>query len=292
MGQGYEQAQTTWGAWVKVMPVGDFKQFSMPKLSAFSDMDVIPDGHPFKYGSLSDKREGGQATVKGKALNIPWQVFVNDDLNSMTRVPGLMGSSYNWRQNKDVYDELWGPAGVGVTMNEDSVACFNSAHGNYDTGAGAPSTTTLGAARTKMRNQTAPKAEKSDADRPLNLVPAWIIHGTSLETTTEQLLSNIGRDISKSNDITIQPFAQGGRTPLQIIVDAYLETLTTTGWYLACSQNQLESIVMLALDGVASPSVRSEDSRVGEALGMNFDVYGAYDVMTADYRSLYYHAGA
>ena len=111
-----------------------------------------------------------------------------------------------------------------------------------------------------------------------------------METTTEQLLGT-RYDISKTNSITPNPFAVGGRTPLEIVVDAYLETLTTTGWYLAASQAQIESIILLALDGQVSPNVRSENSRVGEALGVNYDVFGAYAPLCGDPRGLYFHAG-
>jgi len=291
LGEGYANAQTTWASWVKVIPVRDFKAFDLPKVSVFGDMDVIPEGKPFNLGSLSDKKETETVKVRGRSMNVSMQALVNDDLGALARIPSMMGAAYNFSQNKVIYDYLYGSTGVGPTMNEDSVALFNSAHTNYETGAGAPSTTTLSVGRKKMRNQTAPKGEGKDTAQPLNLFPSYIIHGTSLETTTEQLLGS-QYDTAGTNSITLQPFAQGGRTPLQIVVDAYLETLTTTGWYLAANQSQIETIVLLALDGQVAPTIRSEDSRVGEALGINYDVYGAYAPLAGDYRGLYFHKGA
>jgi len=294
MSIGYTQAPSTYQAWVKILPVKDFRAYTLAKLSAFSDMDVIPEGFPFKHGALSDLKETGSISVKGKTLTIPWQVFVNDDLAAMARVPQLIGASFAFRQNKDVYDTLYG-TGTGPTMTEadsnGSYACFTTSRGNLASTGGAPSITTLSAGRKAMRNMTAPKGEQTDGPRPLNLVPQFIIHGTSLETTTEQLIGT-RTDITSAGSLAINPFAVGGRTPLQIVVDAYLETKTSTGWYLAASPAMIETIVLLALDGQVQPTIRSEESRVGEALGINWDIYGAYGVMCGDFRGLYFNAGA
>lgn len=293
LGAGFEAAPTTWEPWVKVVSVADFKTFKLPKISGFSEIKDLPEGAAFDRGVFSDKYESGAITVKGRSLNVSWQTIVNDDLGALGRIPSAMGSSYNWRINKDVYDQLYGAAGVGATMLEDSTACFTTGHGNFlaQGSGGAPSITTLGTARKAMRNQTGPKAQNDDTSRRLNLVPAFLICGTTLETTVEQLLMSKA-DISKSNDITYNPFTAGARTPLVPIIDAYLDSKTTTGWYLATNQNMMETIVLLALEGRVAPYIRSEDSRVGESLGVNWDIYGAFAAMTADYRGLYYNYGA
>jgi len=294
IGVGYSNAMTTWASWAKVMPVSDFKTFSLNKLSVFGDMETIAEGQPFTQGALSDKKESGSVTVRGKSLNIPMQVFVNDDMSALVRIPTLMGNAWNFSQNKNFYDTLYG-SGTGPTMEEadsnGTYTCFNSYRANYASGAGAPSVTTLSTARAAMRNQSAPKGKASDTAQRLNLVPRFIVVGTTLETTVEQLLLT-RTDVATAGSLAYNPFAQGGSTPIQIVVDAYLDSLTTTGWYLIADQNQIESMIMLALNGQAAPTVRSEDSRVGEALGVNYDVYGAYGIMCGDYRGMYFHAGA
>ena len=295
IGIGYSNAPSTFGSWVKTVPVSDFKNYSVAKVSTFGDMDTIPEGFPFQQGAISDKKEQGAVSVKGKSLNISMQTFVNDDAGALTRIPQMMGAAYNWQQNKAVYDYLFGSAAVGPTLLEaDSnggYTAFNTYRNNFASGAGVPSVSTLSTARIAMRNQTAPKGKASDTAQRLNLVPSFIISGTTQETTIEQLLMT-RTDVASAGSLAYNPFAVGGRNQLQIIIDAYLDSLSTTVWYLAANQNMIESIVLLALNGQLAPTVRSEESRVGEALGVNYDVFGAYAPMMVDFRGMYCHKGA
>jgi hypothetical protein len=142
-----------------------------------------------------------------------------------------------------------------------------------------------------MRNQTAPKGQASDTAQKLNLVPSFIISSATNETTIEQLLLT-RTDVATAGSLAYNPFAVGGSTQLQIIIDGYIGGLSTTVWWLAASQSLIESMAMLALNGQVMPSVRSEDSRVGEALGINYDVYGAYAPFMVDFRGMYCHKGA
>lgn len=290
LGVGYDESAATWQAWVPVKPVSDFKTYSHVKTSTFADMLEIPEGAPFKRGAFSDKKETGSVSVYGRSLTVSMQAIANDDLDAITRFPMSMGNAWSWFINKLIYDELYGSAGVGATLTEDSKAVFHTDHGNLITDGGAPSVETLAAGRKALRNMTAPKGSRDDTARRLNLVPRYLVVPSSLETAAEQIILSRG-DISKTNDITINPFAANGRTPLELVVDAYLDSKTTTGWYLATNSAQMEHLMLLALNGQVRPTVRSEDSRVGEALGVNWDLYGSVGTMTADYRGLYHNDG-
>jgi hypothetical protein len=262
-------------------------------------MDTINESEAFSHGAFTDKKETGSVTVKGKTVTISWQAIVNDDLGAITRIPEIVGASFRAKQNRDVYYALYG-TGTGPTMTEldsgSATACFTALRGNYASGAGAPSVSTLATARKAMRLMSAPKGEGSDIARPLNLVPSFIIAGAALEQTIETLLMSqngyTAIDPAGTNLNTYNPFGNGGRTSLQMIIDPVIDGKTTTGWWLAASPSQIETICILALNGQLMPTIRSEESRVGEALGINWDIYGAYGVMCGDHRGLYFHAGA
>lgn len=293
LGVGFDVSRTTYDRWTKMQPVSDFKSFKVNKLSDFSDIKTIPEGVAFERGTFSDKKESGSVSVRGRSLNISWQAIVNDDLGALTRAPMAMGGAWARHVNKMVYDELYG-SGVGATLAEDSTAVFTSGHGNYVTsGSGAAiSVTTLAAGRKAMRKQTAVKAQNDDGGTgTLNLMPAYLICGAYSETTAEQV-TGVQYDITSAvNSITPNPFQVRGSCPLELVVEPYIDALDEKFWYLATRPTDCETIIVLALDGRVAPYIRSEESRVGEALGVNWDVYGAVGVLTADYRGLYLNEG-
>jgi hypothetical protein len=294
LGMGYDNANTTFDKWMKVWNAKDFKNQSVVKMSSFGDMDTIPEGFPFQHGAFSDKKEQGAVSVKGKTVTISMQTFVNDDINALTRIPEALGRSYKKHQNKLAYDYLFGTAAVGPTLLEaDSnggYSAFNSYRGNFASGTGVPSISTLNAARKAMALQTGVKGKASDTAYPQNYIPKYFITGAT-QTPYIENVQNTRTNVDTNASLGYNPYSnEVGNTKLILISDGYIDTLSTTAWWLAT--DEIETIVMLALDGKLQPTTRSEDSRVGEALGVSFDVFGAYAPMMIDYRGMYCHKGA
>ena len=291
VGVGFDEGTGTWRPWVKVRPVNDYREYSVVKMSTFADMEKIEQGMPFRHGAFDDKKESGSIDDYGKMYTVSNQTLVNDDLGALTEIPRKMGLSWDWYLNKLVYDTLYGAAGVGPTMAEDSKALFDATnHGNYITDGAAPSVTTIAVGRKALMNMGGLIGSPEQTAHRLNLTPRWLIVPSSLETTAEQVIAT-NFDIGQSIAGVYNPFAANGRTPLSIVVDAYLDSKSTTGWYLATDYNRMETIVMLALDGRVAPIVRTDESRVGEALGVSFDIHGSVGTMAADWRGLFLNDG-
>jgi hypothetical protein len=292
---GSQMAPVTFDKWVPTVNANDYKTVSFIKMSNFGDLDTIPEGFPFQQGAMSDKKEQGAVVVVGKSLTITMQALVNDDLGAITGTPQRMGARFKVEQNKRLYDTLFGTAAVGPTLLEpDSnggYSAFNTYRGNFASGAGVPSVSTIQAGRLALMNQTYIKAKKSDTAIRMGLTPQFLITGSTQMGNVENVLRTPTIP-DTTGSMTWNAFGPNGSVSLIPIFDAYLDSLSTTVWYLAANQSIERTMIMLALNGQLAPTVRSEESRVGEALGINFDVYGAYQPVMVDSRGMYCHKGA
>ena len=82
---GYKTYGPTFQAWCGTRTVSDFKEVKIIKMSDFSDIDDMPEGSRFKFGKFADKQEKASVSTKGKAVVISREMFINDDLDSITK---------------------------------------------------------------------------------------------------------------------------------------------------------------------------------------------------------------
>jgi ATP-dependent protease ClpP protease subunit len=162
---------------------------------------------------------------------------------------------------------------AGQTMR-DSVALFNSAHGNVAGTGAVLSLTTLSTARTAMRRQ------KDSMGTILNIEPRFLLVPPEIETLAQQVVAQI--TATKTSDVN--PF--GGQ--LDVIAEPGLTS--ATDWYLVADPAQIDGLVMAYLSGQAAPRVDAQDG--WGTLGIEFRLVWAIGAAFHAYQSWYRNPGA
>jgi len=307
LSKGMQEAPTTYRTWTRSMPVMNFQTYNHIAMSNFSDVEVIAEGEKFQQGAFSDKKETGKIETYGKAYTISRQAIVNDDLNAFTRVPAAIGASIERKKNSSLYDLLISNSLVGPAMGEDSLYLFDATattgHGNYvaSGSGGAPSATTIGAGRLAMMTRKLLKPDEISGSQYTGIAPSFIIADPNLQTTIEQIvytnfvIAGAAASAGAGQVGIYNPYGPGGANVLAPIFEPYLinaDSGSGTGWYLAASPNAIDTALLLLLNGNEAPVLRSENSRVGEALGVSWDIHLDWKWMFGDWRGMYYNHGA
>lgn len=290
MGNAFVQQPTTYQQWCGTKDVPDFKTVNVVKMSDFSGIDDMPEGASFSFGKVSDKKETASVGTKGKAFRIPREALVNDDLDAISKIPALMAGAMARKLNRDVYVSLTSNSLAGPAMTE-VTNMFHTDNGNIVSGVGKvgiPSVATISATELYLMSQKAPKPTPDSDDVYLSIPARYLITGTAQKLTVQQVLG-AAYDISKSIVGVPNPY---NNTIIPIFdqqLQALLAGTNPNGWYLAADQNIMESIGIAYLQGNRTPTMRSEASRVSEALGIVYDIFFDYGIYAADYRGIVYN---
>jgi hypothetical protein len=275
---GYDENPGTYQRWARRAPnAPDFKTMTVVQLSAMPDLLRVNEHGEFKYGSLSDGAETYAVVTFGRIVSLTRQAIVNDDLRALDRMVTGFGASAMRLENRTAYAQLTS----NPTM-ADTVALFHATHANLGTGAGsALSTTSLTAMRAAMRLQKGLQSEE------LNLVPAFLIVPATLEQTAYQLTSS---NFVPAVTTNVNEFRTGGRTAVEPIVEPILDAASTTAWYSAAQNSQVDTVEYCYLDGAEGPVVESEMGF--EVDGVSFKCRLDFAAKVLDHRGLYKANGA
>jgi hypothetical protein len=174
------------------------------------------------------------------------------------------------------------------------VAFFNYAsHNNLKSSSGVPSVSSLGVADTMLMEQPLPKAENSSAATYLNRTGSILLTGTANRMTVLQLIGSPNDPAATDGKLVVNPYAN----KITLVVDAYLQAKLTAAsktyaWYWFAGPNSFRNWVVAFLSGNRTPTLRSEPSRVGEALGISYDIFFDYKFGFEDYRGVTHNDGA
>jgi hypothetical protein len=289
---GYEEAPYTWEMWARnAGTTADFKNLNRIRFSEMGTPEMVPEGKEYPDVGMSDAKETYKINKYGNMFTITWETVVNDDLDAISRIPAMQGAACRRLQNQAVYGVLTG----NPTM-ADTGALFNATaqttaggHANLATGAGAPSVTTLNTAYISMMTK---KGLRSDVI--LNIQPAFLIVPAAISATALQLLGSIadpsaGGNVA-GNSNTKNIYGPNGDRPLKVIVEPLLDANSSTAWYLAANNSQVDTVEITFLEGEQSPVLENEwdfDKDV-----YKYKVRQTFGVAAIDYRGLYKHNGA
>lgn len=278
--RGFNEAPETWNQWARIGSTNDFRRFHRAALSGFGDLDVVPEGHEYEYGTMADVREYGQLKTYGKLFSITRQAIVNDDLNEFTRVPQAMGRAAARMVGDECYNILIN--GTSTTLAQDGVALFNTAtHGNYvSSGGAAPNVSTLDAGYKAMAIQTDPNGVT------LNIRPRHLIVPVALEMTSKVLAASQYDPGATAGVFKPNPFAG----VFNVVADARLDAFNPAGWFLAADGSTYDTVEAVFLNGQQEPFLEQQDTFTvdGVAFKVRLDVVA----LALDYRGLYYNDGA
>jgi hypothetical protein len=270
----YQEAPSTWQAWCATGSANDFKASSRPQLSEAPDLELINEDGEYKHGTFSELKESNQLKTYGKAFRLTRQAIINDDLGMFTRIPRAFGAAATRRINDLVYAVLTG----NQTMAYDDTALFHADHGNLLTGS-VLSTSSLGAGRAAMRIQKGP------GGAVLNITPSFLLVPAALETTADVILRSAALPDDNKSAAVHNPW-QNKLTP---VVEARLDALSSTGWYLAASPSQIDTVEVIFLDGVQAPVI--EETETMNVDGREYLVRIDVGVRALDHRGLAKNTG-
>lgn len=290
---GYEEAPYTWSMWARdAGTTADFKNLNRIRFSEMGTPEMVPEGSPYPDAPMSDAKEVYKVNKYGNMFTVTWETVVNDDLDAISRIPAMQGAACRRLQNQAVYGVLTANAAMadtGLLFNATAQTTAGG-HANLATGAGAPAVATLNTAYISMMTK---KGLRSDVI--LNIQPAFLIVPAAISATALQLLGSIadpsaGGSSTTGNSNTKNIYGPNGDRPLKVIVEPLLDANSSTAWYLAANNSQVDTVEITFLEGEQSPVLENEwdfDKDV-----YKYKVRQTFGVAAIDFRGLYKHAGA
>ena len=254
---GYEEAPYTWNLWARqANSVDDFKNINRMRFSEAPNPEEVPEGKDYPEKAMSDSKETYRVAKYGESFTVSWETIVNDDLDALSRIPAMHGNAMRRFQNKKVYEVLTSNPTMG-----DGNALFSSSHASGDNTSGAaaaPSVTTLNAAFVKMMTQ---KGLANDAI--INVVPKYVIVPVAYSATLLQLIASLsdpqaGGSTTTGNANTLNIYGPNGMRPITPVIEPQLDANSSTTWYVAADNGQIDTVELSFLAGEESPVIDSE----------------------------------
>ena len=293
--KGYTESATTYQMWVGNQPLNDFKQNKLVNTTGMSDMGVVKESENPKFGKMSDKGEYITLYKIGLAWNLSFEAMTNDDKSAFSTVPEKFARSVQRKKNRDCYKFLYGTAGAGPNMNEDSHTLIDTTYHKNLGSAAVPSTDCLANARYLLRRILLPATDKTSENQYTNATIRHIIAGTKYESAWEIVLNSptviatSAMANSQANPMATNPFYGKG---IQLVIDPIIDELTANGFWAAADQGEIQHIVCATLAGEEAPQIRSGPSEIGMARGIVYDTMAIYAFGAADWRGVVFNAGA
>lgn len=267
MAKAYASAPTTYQAWTSKGSRPDFKAAKIYQISEAGDLKLMKQNGEFEFDEMQDTNISESIATYGRKFGLTREAIVNDDLDIITRIPQAYVRAAARGLNKLVYTTLT------------SADTCKSANNNIGT-AGALSATTLGELRKLMRMQKNLRSKEV-----LNINGRYLLLPATLEITAAELLNSTAKPSGSHSGV--QNFF---RNAYESVVDAELDAISTTAYYLVADPNECESIRVSFLNGKDSPQLESRTS--WDTLGMDWRIYMDYGVTLVDYRGIAKNAGA
>lgn len=277
----YAEEPQTWRPLARQRNLPDFKSVSDLQIAGQIVPEKILEGGEYKSGTLTEGKSTWNLATYGKRVAVTRQAIINDDLDSLSRVPEMLGRGCRLLESNMVW-ELLTTGANGATVSLDGQALFASGHNNTISGG----TSVIGiagmdAAKTKLRKQT------DLAGNRLNLGPAYLVVPVELETTALQFLYPTGyAPTSLTGSSGPNPFAAG----VQLIVEPRLSDDSTSVWYLTSAPNRVEMITFGYLAGEAGPTITTTEKRDPD--GVELLVRMDFGCTLSDFRGFVRSAGA
>jgi len=279
----YDENAGTYALWARRAPnAPDFKSMSVVQLAGAPDLLQTNEAGEFKYGAMTDGGETYSMLTYGRIVSLTRQAIVNDDLRAFERMVTAFGFAARRLENRTVYAQLTANANLadgGALFNATAVTTAGG-HANLVASGAALAIGTLTSGRTAMRLQKGLQSEE------LNLAPSFLIVPAALEQTAYNLTS---ANYVPSTKAEINEFRVGGRTAVTPIVEPVLDANSSTAWYLAASNSQVDTVEYCYLDGAEGPVIESE---IGfETDGVSYKCRLDFAAKAVDYRGLYKAVG-
>lgn len=268
--KGFDEADESFQQWTAAGSVSDFKPASRAGLNSLPELDTVPEGGEYKYVTTGERSETIQAATYGNLFSITRQAIINDDMRAFTRIPALFGSAAI---------RTIGTLVANVLINNQSMYdgnnLFVAAHSNVATN--ALGMDALNTGRAAMRKQT-------DAEgTTLNITPAYLLVPAALEALALQLMQSQYEPGDAGN------VPNTARGMAEVIVDPRFDADSATRWYLAANPNLIDTIEVVYLNGVRTPTLERQMGWSRD--GVEYKVRMDAGVKALEWRGLYRSTG-
>jgi hypothetical protein len=296
LAKGYQEIPTVHQMLCGVDRATNFLPKYTVNISNVGDMEELKTGEGFPMTSMSDSKESVQLKIFALALIVDMKAVVNDTLNALVGVPAKLGQAARRLEETLFWNFLYGTAMAGPTMGEDNKTMFHADHRNFVArgSGGAPTTTTLQAAKQAMRRQRLLQPDGRASVQYLNVPPRYIVAHGDLMQNVEQRISavyDIDSNATANNLVPNLPFIRGLQAVDSPYLDALMDANDHKGWYLFADPGQMAAINKVLLLGQEAPTLRQKNSDVGEPLGTIYDIYHIVNFGQVDYRPVYANFG-
>ena len=272
--QAYDTYPQTFRPFCRQVQASDFRDITRVQMGEAPQLQKVNEAGEFKRGSIGEAKERYKVETYGRVVGITRQTLINDDLDAFTRLPAMYGTAIATLESDIVWAIVTNNAAMG-----DGVALFHATHKNLASAGTALTTASIGDGRAAMAKQFG-----LDKKTVLNIRPSFLIVPVSMELSAEQLIAQ-NLVPAKAADVVPQSIRS-----LAVIAEPRLDTVSTSGWYLAASPNQIDTIEYAYLEGQQGAYIETRNG---------FDVDGVeikcrldFGAKAIDWRGLYKNAGA
>lgn len=284
---GYEEAPQTWrGPMRQGASVADFKNIHRVKISAVGNLPGWTDGQAPELAKLANEKETYAVEAKASTLSFSWRLFVNDDMDALSRGPQLLGNA----AARTVNAVAWAQITSNPTMSDGQALFLETPAGNrkrknFTTGTGAPSNTTIGALRTLMRLMRGLNTpEGNESSDVLNLMPAYIVGPAALEDVILKQVLSLADPAASGNAAVFNSARQ-----LTPVIEPLLDAASSVAWYLFASPSQIDTVEVTFLQGQETPVTHEwmDDATMSQ----NVTIVQTFAAKALDHRGVQKHKG-
>lgn len=268
--KGYSETEEVFTQFTSVGNLPDFKASDRVDLNEVPSLRKVREGAEYKHVTIGERGETVQLATYGELFSITRQAIINDDLSAFTRIPQKMGRAARRTVADLVFEQL-----ISNPTMSDGKALFHADHKNLKTGSGL-TVSTFDALKSAM-------AIQKSGGATLNIRPRFLLVPSALESTAKVLMAS-QFDPSKTQRVP-NPVA----SMAEVIVDARLDEVSTSHWYLLADPMMYDTIEVQYLDGNPNPVLEQQDG--WNVDGVEFKVRMDAGAKALDFRTMGKNAG-
>lgn len=259
----------------------DFKETDRFRLTDVGDLHPVAADGEVKDGGVSEESAKNQLETYAKKFCLTRKMIINDDLNAFTKVPVAMGN-----RAARLIDQLFFSRLTANPNQGDGNALFSAAHSNLLTGeTSALSKDSLQAGIQKFLDQ------KDSDGQPIAVEPRFLLVPTGLKFTAQELLKGAVLIAAGSTDTLRPGYNALSETNIEPVSSPYLNSDSTTAWYLFGDPRQVDTFEIGFLKGKRTPTIERGETDMN-TLGMWFRVFFDIGIREQDHRGMVKSNGA
>lgn len=244
----YQAQPKWWESFAIKVPVIDFKQQNRIRLNDFASLASVAEDGTYANVAWGDARENYTPAKYGNLVAVTLEMFLNDDLHAVQRIPTKLAHAAVVTINEQVGSLFTANSGIGPAM-ADTYNVFDATHhqGNTSTSTSYDlSSAALQGAMTVLEKM------QNTAGKRIGIRGRYLLIPPDLRWTAQMITQSQYLPGSPNNDIN--PLAGA-------IVPIVVPQLTTAyQWYLLADPSQIESIEIGFLNGREEPELLVQDN--------------------------------